>query len=273
MAFSHDDTRKVGEALNALAMNFNSEIKPELFAIWLAKLSEFPANVVLMAVSNVMDTYEFKTLPPYAILRNEVLKLMGRVEKPEDKTAKAQAEWDILVRKIERIGSYGEPGELHETTDYVLRAMGGWSVLCSSLTQANMPFMAKDFVTRWVQADGKVEAMEGGALALEELTARNARIARGEELPPSIGPSNCDAIEDAEIIEVKPVERPAPVSREVLDLSKAGFRLEDFVQEVDQSNQDWWHEVEGAENEHHARCLMWRRAYQARNAALRSQGM
>lgn len=268
MAFSREDARKVGEALKALAMNFNSDIKPELFSVWLAKLSEFPANVVLMAVSNVMDTYEFKTLPPYAILRNEILKLLGRNETPEDKTAKAQAEWDTLVRKIERIGSYGEPGELHETTDYVLRAMGGWSALCSSLTQANMPFMAKDFVTRWVQADGKVEAMEGGALALEELKARNARIARGEELPPSIGPSDCDAI-DAEVIEVKPV----PIRREVLDLSKAGFRLEDFAQDVDQSNQDWWREVEGAQNEHHARALVWGRAYQARNEALRMQGM
>ncbi len=272
MAFSREDARKVGEALKALAMNFNSDIKPELFSVWLAKLSEFPANVVLMAVNNVMDTYEFKTLPPYAILRKEILRLMGRDERPEDKTAKAQAEWDTLVRKIERIGSYGEPGELHETTAYVLRAMGGWSALCSSLTEANMPFMAKDFVARWVQADGKVEAMEGGALALDELKARNARIARGEELPPQIGPSDIGAI-DAEVIEVNPVEKPATIHREVLDLSKAGFRLEDFAQEVDQSNPDWWREVDGAQNEHHARCLMWRNAYQARNAALRQQGM
>ncbi|MDR2488754.1 MAG: hypothetical protein LBD42_04605 [Desulfovibrio sp.] len=41
----------------------------------------------------------------------------------------AIAEWGVLVEQMCKIGYYGTP-DLHPTTVYVLRMLGGWNVAC-----------------------------------------------------------------------------------------------------------------------------------------------
>ena len=80
-------------------------------------------------------------------------------------TLKAEAEWDLLQENISRFGWTQEP-DMHPTTAHVLRAMGGWQAACSWET-SKLEWRHKDFVERWQQADGNLELMQGGALAIE----------------------------------------------------------------------------------------------------------
>lgn len=153
----------IGKAILQMVANFNSEMPDYLLEKWLQLLAPYPVQAVLAAIDNILLTYKFKTMPPLA----EIVERIDGGQKGREQTLamKAEAEWDLLLENIGRFGWMREP-DMHPTTAHVLRAMGGWQTACS-WENSSLEWKHKDFVQRWQQADGNVELMQGGALAIE----------------------------------------------------------------------------------------------------------
>ena len=153
----------IGKAILQMVANFNSEMPDYLLEKWLQLLAPYPVQAVLAAIDDILLTYKFKTMPPLA----EVVERIDGGQKGREQTLamKAEAEWDLLLDNIGRFGWMREP-DMHPTTAHVLRAMGGWQAACS-WEKSKLEWKHKDFVERWQQADGNLELMQGGALAIE----------------------------------------------------------------------------------------------------------
>lgn len=159
-----EEIQSVNDALNIMAMNFNSSFQPPLMNYWLKKLSVYPAEVVLQAIDRLIDNYQFKTLPPYALLKEQI---EGSDKSKQDmlKTM-AEAEWGNLLEAIRTNGVRNEP-LLSETTEYVLRTMGGWRTACG-WTEADLTWRHRDFIDLWTSSHGKTEVMRRGAKAVAQ---------------------------------------------------------------------------------------------------------
>lgn len=155
---SPDEERKIS-ALLALAENFGKEFPENLLDMWLELLKPYSARHVHLAVRAVLEEYEYKTLPPFAVLRRALDDLAGTSEKSLE--LQAVAEWGVLLKTIDRVGYYGVP-KLHSTTAYVVRLMGGWESVCC-WPEKGMEFRRKDFIELWAQSHGKVDRMALGA--------------------------------------------------------------------------------------------------------------
>lgn len=167
-----EETRKTS-ALMALAENFGKEFSDNLLDIWLEMLSPYPAQQVNLAVKTVLEKYEFKTLPPFAVIKRALDDLSGTSSKALD--IQAIAEWGVLLETIDRVGCYGTP-RLHPTTDYVVRLMGGWESVCC-WPEKGMEFRRKEFIELWAHSHGRADKMALGAGAVAH--------ALGEERKPA----------------------------------------------------------------------------------------
>lgn len=147
-------------ALKALGENFSKPLSPQLIDLWLELLAVYPAAMVGRAVKNVIERYEYKTLPPFAVLKNALDDLSGISEKTLE--IQAIAEWEALTEAMPKYGSANKP-PLHSTTDYVLKIMGGWSNACCYWNLKEMDFKRKDFIRLWMESHGRVEHMKLGA--------------------------------------------------------------------------------------------------------------
>lgn len=147
-------------ALKALGENFGKPLSPQLIDLWLELLTSYPAPMVSLAVKNVIERYEYKTLPPFAVLKNALDDLSGVSEKTLE--LQAIAEWNILTEAMPKYGSDRKP-PLHPTTDYVLKIMGGWMTACCYWNLKDMEFKRKDFIRLWMESHGRVEQMQIGA--------------------------------------------------------------------------------------------------------------
>ena len=154
-------------AINALAENFGKEFSPELLGLWLDLLVPYPIGQVQQAIKNVIERYEFKTLPPFAILKNALDELSGTSEKALE--LQAIAEWGVLNNAIGKFGYYNKP-ELHPTTEHVLRLLGGWADACQ-WSMKEMDFKRRDFIRLWIDSHGRVEQMQLGAGAVLQALA------------------------------------------------------------------------------------------------------
>lgn len=165
-------------ALMALAANFGKEFPECLLPIWLELLKPYPASVVSEGVKRVIMSYEYKTIPPFAVLKREIDSATGQVSEEERLELAAEAEWNMLMDKIHSLGSFREP-EFCQTTAYVLRGMGGWDAVCRWET-AKLEWRRKEFKEAWKLAYGKEEVMELGSSAVLSLfggqTAIGARL-------------------------------------------------------------------------------------------------
>lgn len=150
-----------------LAANFGREFPPELFGIWLDLLGPYDWRQVEQAVKAVIRTYDYKTLPPFAVLQRELDRLSGGVDPDKALAIQAEAEWARLIDAIGRYGSYQQP-ELHETTEHVLRTMGGWLVACQWET-ARLEWRRREFVEAWKLAHEKLALIALGADAVAQL--------------------------------------------------------------------------------------------------------
>lgn len=157
-AFDVDETQK-SMAINALAENFGKEFSPELLSLWLELLEPYPAMLIKQAVRLVIERYEFKTFPPFAVLKNALDELAGTSEKALE--IQAIAEWGVTLREIEMSGPYRMP-KLHRTTEHVLRLLGGWDEACQWSTK-ELDFKRRDFIRLWVESHGRVDQMRLGA--------------------------------------------------------------------------------------------------------------
>ena len=162
--FSKEEFQQISEALTIMAMNFNAEMPQPLMNYWLKKLSVYPAQTVLQAIDRLIDNYQFKTLPPYALLKEQI---EGSDKSKQDmlKTM-AEAEWGNLLEAIRSNGVRNEP-LLSETTDYVLHTMGGWRTACG-WTEQDLTWRHKEFLDLWTSSHGKTEVMRRGAKAVAQ---------------------------------------------------------------------------------------------------------
>ena len=158
----NQERQEKAAALQGMAANFGKNLDTNLLKLWLRLLEPYTVEAVNEAILRVIEHYDFKTLPPFAVLKKH---LNGGRTSEQTLAMKAEAEWDLLLENIGRFGWMREP-DMHPTTAHVLRAMGGWQAACS-WGNSSLEWKHKDFVERWQQADGNLELMQGGALAIE----------------------------------------------------------------------------------------------------------
>lgn len=156
-------------AIVALSANYDQAIQKDLMKIWLGLLEEYSASEVELGVKAVIREYEFKTRPPFAVLRKAIDRICGirRIDPDEAIQIEAEAEWDRLLDDIADYGRYNKP-ELHPTTEYALRGMGGWDAACAWET-SRLEWRRKEFIEKWIVAHGREEIMELGAYGVEML--------------------------------------------------------------------------------------------------------
>ena len=148
-------------ALSAMALNYDKDLNPKLANLWLKILEPYSADVVSAAVMYVVQTYAYKTLPPFAVLQEAIRKVTGEKPKPEPAKAletRAEAEWGIVLRAMSDVGSYGSP-DFCPQTEKTIELMGGWQHLCATVTQSNMDFKRRDFIKLWQDAEDISKAM------------------------------------------------------------------------------------------------------------------
>ena len=154
-------------ALDALAANYGAELNPNLKRLWLDLLSGYSSGQVSEAVKSVIERYEYKTLPPFAVLKKALYAQSGI--SPEALEAQAIAEWGIVFSATQSNGRYNKPS-FHPTTEYALQLMGGWGSACS-WNMEDIAWRRKEFIAFWKEAHGKVEYMTLGAEAVREALA------------------------------------------------------------------------------------------------------
>lgn len=160
-----NDLQRKTAAISGMAENFGKSMSFSLLQIWLKLLAPYPAELVEMAVFRLICEYEYKTLPPFAVLRKYL-----EPERPEPNLKlMAEAEWRNLLEAIGKYGIYkGPPDDLHPTTACVLRLLGGWNTACM-WPEKTLDFKRKDFICAWQDVHGREVAMLSGAKALEQM--------------------------------------------------------------------------------------------------------
>ena len=171
-----DENQEKLAALMALSANFGKEFSTALLKMWLEALEEYPAGLVNAGVRSVVVHYKYKTLPPFAVLREAMERVAGIIPQEESLDIAAAAEWNKLVDDIGRRGRYNCP-QFCPTTAYVLRGMGGWDVACSWETD-KLEWRRREFIEAWKQGHGREEAMSLGEGGVMSLTAGGPESAR-----------------------------------------------------------------------------------------------
>lgn len=176
-----EEIKRKTAAVYGLAKTYGFRMDDDVLKIWLMALSDFGVEQVEKGVALAIRTEEYSKMPvPAKIIRKirEACGIPSPLDQQKAKEAQAEAEWAQVLEQVRRVGSYGSP-RFHPTTDRVLRAMGGWSSLCESMTSANRDFKRRDFVSMWQTYHEAGDAMELGAFgvqqALEERLAQRPR--------------------------------------------------------------------------------------------------
>lgn len=163
------DLERKTKAIGGIAENFSAAFTPDLLKIWLRLLGPYPPEQVEAAAVRVIETYAYKTMPPYAVLREAIEEVAGRGPKSTD--LKAAAEWARLQEDVSRCGSYAPPDDMHPTTAHVVGVMGGWRAVCS-WEMRYLDLKRREFCELWVQADGKTDMLALGAAGVQRAIAQ-----------------------------------------------------------------------------------------------------
>lgn len=165
------------DALMGMAENFGKVMSDALLTMWLRLLEPYDASEVEFAVMRVIEQYEYKTFPPFAVLKSALDKAVGKIDSERALEMQAESEWAKLLDDVRVMGAYGGPSApLHPTTAYVLRSMGGWSAACRWPTD-KLEWRRKEFMEAWKLANGNVGVMALGAGAVAAMSTgpRSAR--------------------------------------------------------------------------------------------------
>jgi len=165
-----EDQRKIA-AVYGLGSVCGTSVNENALKIWLMALEDFSAEQVEKGVALAIKTEEYSKMPvPAKIIRKirEACGIPSPLDRQKAKEAQAEAEWAQVLEQVRRVGSYGNP-KFHPTTQRVLRAMGGWSALCESMTSANRDFKRRDFISMWQTYNDAGDAMELGAEGIRKM--------------------------------------------------------------------------------------------------------
>lgn len=176
------DLERKTAAIGGIAENFGKEFSADLLKIWLRLLRPYPPELVEAAAVRVIETYAYKTMPPYAVLREAIEDVTGAGAQATG--LKAAAEWTRLQEDVARCGSYAPPEDMHLTTAHVVRVMGGWRAVCMWETRY-LDLKRREFVDLWTQADGKADVLAMGAAGVQRAIAqtRGGFVRVGMSLP------------------------------------------------------------------------------------------
>lgn len=163
------DLERKTKAIGGIAENFGKEFSADLLKIWLRLLRPYPPELVEAAAVRVIETYAYKTMPPYAVLREAIEEVAGAG--PQAIGLKAAAEWTRLQEDVSRYGSYAPPEDMHPTTAHVVGMMGGWRAVCMWETRY-LDLKRREFVDLWTQADGKADVLALGAAGVQRAIAQ-----------------------------------------------------------------------------------------------------
>jgi len=136
-------------AIMILSENFGAKMSAELQKFWMLCLKEHSASIVEHACKRVIETYTFKTMPPFAVLQKEINSITGNTE--EDKKLEAESAWETVLALVSKHGRYNQPVITGPSAD-ALRTVGGWNALCSCL-EDNLKWMKRDFVESYLVND------------------------------------------------------------------------------------------------------------------------
>lgn len=136
-------------ALTALAMNYGKELPELLMLNWMRLLNDYTADMVETGVDIVIGEYEYKTMPPFAVLNKAIKKAYGFMEADESQAVAAHAEWERLLSAVSLYGRYNKP-RLNDTTERVLCVMGGWGAVCN-WTEDKLEWKCREFVEHWTR--------------------------------------------------------------------------------------------------------------------------
>lgn len=131
-------------------------------------LEPFQPSVVERAVSQVIAEYEYKILPPFAVLLKAIKSQTGSVEPEKGRALAADMEWEKVQEAIRKHGIYNMPG-FCEITERVIRYMGGWAELCNA-KEEYQHLRRRDFVEKWQQYAEHKDLMALGTDRILELT-------------------------------------------------------------------------------------------------------
>ena len=176
-----EEIKRKTAAVYGLAKTYGFRMDDDVLKIWLMALEDFSAEQVEKGIALAIRTEEYSKMPvPAKIIRKirEACGIPSPLDQQKAKEAQAESEWAQVLEQVRRVGSYGNP-RFHPTTQRVLRAMGGWSALCESMTSANRDFKRRDFLSMWQTYHEAGDAMELGAFgvqqALEERMSQRPR--------------------------------------------------------------------------------------------------
>lgn len=168
-------------SLMALAENFGKEFSAELLEIWLGLLEQYTARQVAMAVRDVIESYEYKTLPPFAMLKKSLDRAAGVIAPEKAARILADAAWAKLLEDIARLGVYKGPPAMDAATEHALRCLGGWQMACNWSTE-QLDWKRREFVRMWQNAREHPEFLEicGQALLPGSAEKRLALLSNAE---------------------------------------------------------------------------------------------
>lgn len=152
-------------AISGIAENFGTELSPTLLRMWLRLLERYTPEQVEIGAVRVIDTYVYKAMPPFAVLREAIEGMSCDGQRQKEIGLQANAEWAWLMDQVSKGLLYRQPERVHPTTAYVIRMMGGWAAV-GAWEQRYLDFKRRDFLELWTQAHGKVDALKGGASAV-----------------------------------------------------------------------------------------------------------
>lgn len=160
-------------ALTALALNYGKDFPKPLVKTWMRLLEPYSATQVEAGVDKVMVEYEYKTLPPFAVLAKALKSLTGQIAPEEAMETAALAEWERMLSAAERLGRYNKP-EFDQTTEQVIRLMGGWDAVCDWET-SKLEWKCKEFMAHWQNCAKHADTMPLPARDILALSDGNNR--------------------------------------------------------------------------------------------------
>ena len=158
--------------IRLLAANYGAELDEDTTTLWLVLLAPYSAEQCRRAVLAVVRTcgYEavrFGSLPPFALIQRELDACTGMVRGERNTRLMAEAEWGKLLAEVRTCGIWREP-DLHPTTAFVVRQMGGWTRVCR-WKEEELGWKHRAFLGFWCDSSGREEVLLQGAQAVARL--------------------------------------------------------------------------------------------------------
>lgn len=169
-------------ALFLLFNNFGETPNEDLLRMWVDLLREdkFTAAEVMAGVKTLLRENIYKTRPPFAVLRDAIVKVTGRTNGriltvDEKLRLVAESEWNLALAENAKFGG-GQIGKLNPVTRSVLGPDGFGAI--RRFAEDALVFEKKRFIDRWVlQAKLGPDAYDGADSMVRALTGRGTAFA------------------------------------------------------------------------------------------------